>query len=219
MVYREKRRSFDISIPKGVIFYGDEDVDRPYDLQAKISEIVQESTHDSDSARYSPVRDALEAVPRVFISYAHADRESAAAVDQWLRDHNVRVDIDEREFIAGRDLRNEIKRCIQNAGKVIYLYSEHSSNRYFTNLERRIVEELENISQNSGSIKSIMIYFRTDKTELPLESAGRLAINAWQMGFEDACTQLLRPLIEKSGEPKRISLAKYKKRAPWHKYP
>jgi hypothetical protein len=62
-----------------------------------------------------------------------------------------------------------------------------------------------------------MIYFRIDETELPLEAASRLAVNAWLMSFEEACKGLLRHLIEKSGEPKRIPLSKYKKRASWQK--
>jgi len=166
---------------------------------------------------YSPVRMALEDAPRVFLSYAHTDRETVAAVDQWLRDRGARADIDERELIAGRDIRDEILRLINRAGKVVCFYSAGSSDRYYTNLERRLTEEAERLSQERGAKRVLLIYFRLDDTPLPPESTHRLAINAWIMGFEEACEELWRHLLERAAEPRRVSLAAYRFRAPWAK--
>ena len=156
-----------------------------------------------NASRYSPVRAVLDKVPRVFLSYAHKDRESVMAVDQWLRDQDFRVDVDERDFIAGRDIRDEIVRCIQHAGKVVCFYSESSTDRYYTKLERRIVEEAEH---EGASEKVMLIYFRLDASPLPIESSFRLAVNAWRLSFSDACEALLRHLLETPGAPSRISL-------------
>jgi hypothetical protein len=154
--------------------------------------------------------------PRVFLSYAHVDEEAVLAVDQWLRDRGARVDIDKRNFVAGYDLREEILRCIAEAGKVVVFYSSGSEGRYYTKLERRIVEEREAKQHDARSGRAaILVYFRLDETSLPGDSSHRLAINAWQMGFDDACRELWRHLAERPGEAKQIDLTKYRKRAPW----
>jgi hypothetical protein len=167
--------------------------------------------------KYSPVRAALDKVPRVFLSYAHADRESVAAVDQWLRNHNVRVDLDERDFIAGRDIRDEILRCIGQSGKVVCFYSTSAKDRYYTKLERRLAEEIEQRAVTEGQAKTVLLYFRLDDTPLPVESSYRLAINAWNLGLTEACRDLLRHVMEQSADSLHVDLAKYEERAPWAK--
>ena len=164
---------------------------------------------------YSLVRKALEDAPRIFLSYAHADRESVVAVDQWLRDRGARVDIDERNFIAGQDIRDEIARLVSQAGKIVCFYSKSSEDRYYTRLERRIVEEREESLYEAASPRPLLLFFRLDDTRLPTTSSHRLAINAWQMGFEAACHQLWRHILEQSAEPHRIDLARYREKAPW----
>jgi hypothetical protein len=156
------------------------------------------------SSSYSPVIAALENVPRVFLSYAHDDRHSVAAVDQWLRDRGARAEVDERSFIAGRDIRDEIVRLIERAGKVVCFYSKSSKDRYYPKLERRLAEEIERQHESTRSERVVLVYFRLDATPLPPESLYRLAINAWGMSFEDACIELWRNLVEKPAEPLRI---------------
>lgn len=205
---------FDLRIPEGVFYVKPVILDSS-DIAALRSALRQELRQCAGPREisYSPVRAALEKVPRVFLSYAHADRESVAAVDQWLRDREIRVDIDERSFVAGRDIRDEIVSAIQRAGKVVCFYSQWSQDRYYPKLERRLSEEAER--QATGRV--VLVYFRLDDTTLPPESAHRLAINAWSMGFEYACGELLRHLLEKPAEVQRISLAQYRRRAPWQK--
>ena len=202
---------FDVRVPEGVCF-----IEPGIKNQAgAMTRLLDEFRRSPSVMSYSPVKAALEEVPRVFLSYAHADRDSVAAVDQWLRDRGARVEIDERDFIAGRDIRDEIVNAIRRAGKVVCFYSRSSADRYYTKLERRLSEEAELQAADRG--KAILVYFRLDDTSLPAESSYRLAINAWTMGFEVACRDLWRHLLEKPAEPQRISLAQYRDRAPWER--
>lgn len=192
---------FDVYIPKGVISFNKEALKNYVGitkLRSELKNILNIFAARSKEG-YSPVRTALEEMPRVFLSYAHVDAESVRTVDQWLRDKGARVDIDERNFIASKDIRDEIVRWIREAGKVVCFYSLASQDRYYTKLERRIAEEVEMGLQKSDKNKSVLLYFRLDDTPLPTESSYRLAINAWQMGFEEACYELWRHIIEECG--------------------
>jgi TIR domain len=209
---------FDIKSPRGVIHVrrGSLDRDESNRLRHEIESLLESVVALPDES-YSPVRTALQQLPRVFLSYAHAAAESVLAVDQWLRDRGARVDVDERNFIAGRDIREESIRHVKRAGKVVCFYSESSADRYYPKLERRLTEEIERELQDGGEAKSVLVYFRLDDSELPAESSHRLAINAWNMRFEDACNNLWRHLLERSAEPRPIALSKYQRKAPWQK--
>jgi TIR domain len=218
LLIEQDKRPFDIIIPRGACYISTgipssnelEEARRWLTDQLRSAAKVQSS--------YSPVRGALESAPRVFLSYAHADRNSVAAVDQWLRDRGARVDLDDRELIAGRDIRDELVRLIQRAGKVVCFYSGESSDRYYTKLERRLSEGVELTSHADGSKRTVLIYFRIDETPLPIESEHRLAINAWKLSFEDACLELWRHILERPAEPGRISLAAFRMGSPpWAK--
>jgi hypothetical protein len=173
-----------------------------------------DALHNSTDS-YSPISDALEQAPRLFLSYAHADKEAVLAVDQWLRDKGARVDLDERDFVAGGDIRDEITRCVEAAGKVICFYSESSANRYYTKLERRLVEEREQRVHSEEGHKILLVYFRLDNTPLPPESSFRLAVNAFDSSFRAACEDLWRHVLELPAEPRRIDLSKYETKPPW----
>jgi hypothetical protein len=152
--------------------------------------------------------------PVVFISYAWADKASARAVDQWLRNRDARVLIDEREFLPGNDIEAEIVRCIKSAGKVICLYSKHSASRPYPTLERRITSALD---LSSSSPERRLVYFCIDDTPLPTEALPRLAINAADMSFEDACTELWRSILGQAAEPKKVDLTMFEDEPPWKK--
>lgn len=211
---------FDVSIRRGVIQVPKRfatDFSARMELQGSLKREMEEALNYTYETTYSPVRNALEEVPRVFLSYAHLDGESVAAVDQWLRDRGIRVDLDARDFIAGRDLRDEIVKAIERAGKVVLFHSAHSSDRYYPKLERRLVEEIEQKSQQTQPERVILLVFRLDETPLPLGSSHRIAINAFEMGFEEACLELYRNILEKPGEPRTVNLANYKVKPPWDK--
>jgi len=189
--------------------------DECHSLQSTLADILFSRLKETEMMSFSPVLTALEQQLRVFLSYAHADVESVVAIDQWLRNKGARVDLDERNFIAGRDIRDEIVRHVRRAGKVVCFFSKNSSDRYYPKLERRLSEELERELYSTGKPTTVLVYFRLDDTPLPSESAHRLAINAWNMGFEEACKELWRNLLERESEPRSISLSKYRKSPPW----
>jgi hypothetical protein len=206
---------FDVKIPKGLILFSKDDLLNSRILSDRIQKELKELMDSSDIEPYSPVLKAIREQPRVFLSYAHADAESVLAVDQWLRNRGARVDLDERNFIAGRDIRDEIIRHVKRAGKVVCFFSKSSADRYYPKLERRLTEELERELHGTDKQRTILVYFRLDETSLPVESAYRLAINAWSMGFDEACRNLWRNILETEAEPKPIPLTKYKQYAPW----
>ena len=157
ITYRDYMPS-DVAIPLGVYRISNDTTD---DLPLEILKfkLYVERIIVDNSSMFSPVIAALETAPRVFLSYAHADRESVQAVDQWLRDKGARVDIDERNFIAGRDIRDEILQWLRSAGKIICFYSKNSSTRYYPKLERRIVEEFEGQQYERRRTENIVAIF------------------------------------------------------------
>jgi signal recognition particle subunit SEC65 len=211
---------FDVDIRRGRVPVPDDfatDLWARYRLKEHLVAEMKAALEYTYETSYSPVRSALEEVPRVFLSYTRSDAESVAAVDQWLRDRAVRVDIDARDFIAGRDLRDEIVKAIERARKVVFFHSARSSGRYYPKLERRLAEEMEERADEAQAGHAVLIMFRLDDTPLPLGSSHRLAINAFEMGFEEACLELYRNILEKSGQPRTVNLANYKVKPPWDK--
>jgi hypothetical protein len=156
------------------------------------------------------------AIPVIFISYAHADMATARAIDQWLRNQSARVLIDQRDFIPGNDIEDEIVRCIRNAGKLICIFSKNSATRPYPQLERRIAAELERSNVYSTSAQKRLIYFCIDETELPLEAKPRLAIMAKDKSFQDACQDLWSAILEESRDPIEIDLSRYENAPPWN---
>ena len=63
---------------------------------------------------------------KVFLSYTWADKTAVLGVDQWLRDHGARVILDERNFIAGENIRDEILHWIREAGVIVCFISLES---------------------------------------------------------------------------------------------
>jgi hypothetical protein len=57
--------------------------------------------------------------PSVFISYASADRERVNKLDQWLRDHGLRVVRDCQFFVAGTTIQENIVRALAHSDKIL----------------------------------------------------------------------------------------------------
>jgi hypothetical protein len=110
--------------------------------------------------------------PTVFISYAWADSERVDKLDQWLRNHGLRVLRDREVFVAGEMLNDNIRAAIGRADKVIVCYSKHSS-RDWPQFERAIADQVEKRMNTA-----VLIYVRLDDTPLPLHDPKRLAIEA-----------------------------------------
>jgi nucleotide-binding universal stress UspA family protein len=111
--------------------------------------------------------------PSVFISYASADREPVNKVDQWLRDHGIRVVRDCQFFVAGGTIQWNIERAIANADKILAVLSGNSRDRDWPRLERQLAEQVE---AQLGS--PVLVYLCLDDTALPGHDSTRLAIRA-----------------------------------------
>jgi len=144
------------------------------------------------------------AVPRVFLSYAWADKFAVIAVDQWLRDHGARVIVDERNFLPGESIRKEIVHWIQQAGVVVCFVSENSRDRPYPELEREIAHGL----QNTGAVR--VIYFVLDSTELPIDQHTRIFIPASRLPFDTACAELWRGITRVVKPPEDVDLRPYR---------
>lgn len=111
--------------------------------------------------------------PAVFISYASADREPVNKVDQWLRDHELRVVRDCQFFSAGATIQDNIARAIAASDKILAILSANSRDRDWLRLERELAEQVES---RLGS--PVLIYLCLDDTSLPAHDTTRLAIRA-----------------------------------------
>jgi hypothetical protein len=159
----------------------------------------------------------VDQIPTVFVSYAWADTPAALAIDQWLRNRNARVLIDRRDFIPGNDIEAEIVRCLKDAGKVICIFSGHSANRPYPELERRITTALERTARSdSAQTTRRLIYFSCiDDTPLPLEALPRLAIKAERLDFESACNELWRSIVGEAAPPVTLDVSQFADVPPW----
>ncbi|HXU81544.1 MAG TPA: toll/interleukin-1 receptor domain-containing protein [Polyangia bacterium] len=145
----------------------------------------------------------------VFISYARDDAETARALDQWLREKGVRVLIDDRDFLPGSDIIDEIVRCIAESGVVVCIYSATAAHRHYPKLERRIAD--------LPTSRSRLIFFCIDQTELPPEAQPRLAVKAVELAFEDAMTRLWAGISGTGLKPVNVDLTRYVVEPPWKK--
>jgi hypothetical protein len=109
--------------------------------------------------------------PSVFISYASADREKVNKLDQWLRDHGLRVVRDCQYFIAGNTIQDNIARAIADSDKILAVLSSNSRDRDWPRLERELAEQVE---ERLGA--SVLIYVCLDDVDLPAHDRTRLAI-------------------------------------------
>jgi hypothetical protein len=111
--------------------------------------------------------------PAVFISYASADRELVNKVDQWLRDHGLRVVRDCQFFVAGATIKWNIDRAIAHSDKILAVLSSNSRERDWPRLERELAEQVES---RLGS--PVLIYLCLDDVALPVHDSTRLAIRS-----------------------------------------
>ena len=146
----------------------------------------------------------------VFLSYAWRDKESVLAVDQWLRNRDIATRIDQRDFIPGRAIDQEILRVVQQCRVVVVFYSQHSKNRPYPMLERAWARGL----RLEGKTREI--YFCLDDTPLPRGvEASHIAVKAKTKEFEPACQELLSGILELGRRAQGVDLTQYRKRPPW----
>jgi hypothetical protein len=111
--------------------------------------------------------------PSVFISYATADSGVVNKIDQWLRDHGVRVIRDCQFFVAGATIQDNIANALAESDKIIAVFSTNSRDRDWPRLERTLAEQVE---ARLGF--PVLIYVCIDDVALPAHDPTRLAVLA-----------------------------------------
>jgi len=114
-----------------------------------------------------------QTTPAVFIGYASADRDTVNKIDQWLRDHRLRVIRDCQFFVAGATIQDNISRAVASSDKILAILSSNSRERDWPSLERALAEQVE---MRLG--EPVLIYLCLDDTPLPGHDPTRLAIRA-----------------------------------------
>jgi uncharacterized protein len=146
----------------------------------------------------------------VFLSYAWQDKDCVVAVDQWLRNRDIATRIDQRDFIPGRPIDDEILRVVQQCRVVVVFYSEHSKDRAYPMFERLWARGL----RVEG--KARVIYFCLDDTPLPGDvESSHIAVKAKAKPFEPACQELLSGILELGRPAQDVDLSQYTKTPPW----
>lgn len=83
---------------------------------------------------------------RVFISYAHEDRDLVRAVQEAMKKIGtdvVFVDLNPQDFKPGEDIRRMIQEQISSANKVIIIASDHSAKSAWVNYEAGMAAALD----------------------------------------------------------------------------
>jgi hypothetical protein len=85
---------------------------------------------------------------KIFVSYAHQDRDLVKAVVRALRKHGIVtaedvVILDPHDFGPGDDIRMMIKDQIRSASKVVIIDSDNSANSEWVNYEAGMAAALE----------------------------------------------------------------------------
>lgn len=111
--------------------------------------------------------------PSVFVSYASADRDRVNKIDQWLRDHGLRVVRDCQFFVAGATIQQNIVRAVAHSDKILAVLSANSRDRDWPRLERELAERVE---ARLGA--PVLIYLCLDDAPLPAHDSTRLAVLA-----------------------------------------
>jgi TIR domain len=132
-------------------------------------------------------------VREVFISYAWKDGAKVNKLDQWLRDHGIRVIRDQNDFAPGETIADSIREAVAVCDKVFAVFSANSSLREWPMLEAFVAGELESVL---GA--KLLVYIRLDSTPLPERSAGRLHIDTREQPLRVVGQKLLQAV---SGDP------------------
>ncbi|MGH9927971.1 MAG: toll/interleukin-1 receptor domain-containing protein [Pyrinomonadaceae bacterium] len=77
---------------------------------------------------------------KIFLSYAHEDRDLVKGVLGTLRKHRIVtgndvVILDPHDFVPGTDVRTMIRDQINSASKVVIIATDHSANSEWVNYE------------------------------------------------------------------------------------
>jgi hypothetical protein len=137
--------------------------------------------------------------PLVFLSYSWKDTDIVNKIDQWLRDQDIRVLRDNRDFRPGTAIPEAILESIVQADKVIAIYSSKSRQRDWPRFEISIAEKEEQIGR-----RHLLIYLVLDNTPLPAHDPHRIAVMAKGRTLREVGQDLLRGILGEKAEPPRF---------------
>jgi len=130
-------------------------------------------------ARYGPsvffrLQDPDQGLPaKVFVSYSTTDTPSVNKLDQWLRDHGVRIIRYVDSFQPGQDILDRARNAIATADKILVVHSKNSANSDWVRSEIAAAEELERRLE-----RPLIVYLLLDVQPLPEHDHHRIAITA-----------------------------------------
>ncbi|HEV3386844.1 MAG TPA: toll/interleukin-1 receptor domain-containing protein [Gemmata sp.] len=133
----------------------------------------------------------------VFISYARADGKVVRAIDQWLWTKGLETRIDERDFFAGSELRDEIMRVMSECDVVLVILSAASSVRPWPRFEREFANHLAQTAKGDCRKLPQVIYVVIDNTPLPTDSGSeRMNVVAPGRSFPWVCDEIYRSILK-----------------------
>jgi hypothetical protein len=107
-------------------------------------------------------------------------------IDQWLRDHGLRVVRDCQFFVAGTTIQENIVRALSQSDKILAVLSKNSRDRDWPRLERELAEQVE---ARLGA--PVLVYLCLDDTALPAHDSTRLAILAKDKALKQVGEEIL----------------------------
>lgn len=147
----------------------------------------------------------------VFISYAWANQDVIVAIDFWLRQKGLNVQLDQRDFFAGSRIRDEILRTMKESDVVLIFHSKESKNKPWPIFEQELAADLEMTAKVEGKVPPRIMYIVIDDTPLPsITESNKISVMAKGKKFEPVCEEIYRNilLVPHSSEP--MNLEKWK---------
>jgi hypothetical protein len=146
--------------------------------------------------------------PKVFISYAWADKTPVLAIDQWLRNKGLDTKIDERDFSAGTRIRDAIFEVMKTCEAILIFYSDASKAKPWTEFERELAGDLEIEAKKEGRKPPRIIYVVMGDLELPnVTERNRIAVMTKGKRFPVVCEEIYRGILGLTREAQSIDLA------------
>jgi hypothetical protein len=128
-------------------------------------------------------------LPRVWISYAHADEKPVQRIVRRLKGEGIEVAWDD-DFLAGHMIQRQIIAAIKRCPKYIVVWSKHSLKRPWVSYELEVLREqrLRDIEQHA--FDNCVIFYCLDGTRIPAGHSDDLCILEKKCGFESGVARL-----------------------------